>query len=373
MERVTDFVEATASFEQWLGERITLVGDDLREKHRVMASGLFPFLRATFYRWAQLWPVRCPDLALAPRVLAVGDLHLENFGTWRDREGRLCWGVNDFDEACPLAYTNDLVRLAASLLAAVSEGDRDVRVRPACAAIVGGYQQWLMRGGQPYVLVGKPRWLWLLTRKLVRRGPGFWKKLMAAPLCHGIPFPEARKLLEDRLPERGLTYEVRQRRAGVGSLGRPRYVALAQWRGGTVAREVKAWVPSAVTWADAAAAPDEGAINRLLAASVRSHDENLQARSGWIARRLAPDCIKIELNVLPRKNLLDLLGAMGRELANIHLATPEVTPALLDDLQRRGAHDPDWLLTAAQNMAELLRTDWKAWKKAHPGGKAAAR
>ena len=30
-------------------------------------------------------------------------------------EGRLCWGIDDFDEAFPLAYTNNLVRLAASL------------------------------------------------------------------------------------------------------------------------------------------------------------------------------------------------------------------------------------------------------------------
>ena len=47
-------------------------------------------------------------------MLAVGDLHVENFGTWRDADGRLCWGINDFDEADRLPYTNDLVRLAAS-------------------------------------------------------------------------------------------------------------------------------------------------------------------------------------------------------------------------------------------------------------------
>jgi hypothetical protein len=46
--------------------------------------------------------------------MAVGDLHLENFGIWRDAEGRLVWGVNDFDEAHPMAFTNDLVRLAVS-------------------------------------------------------------------------------------------------------------------------------------------------------------------------------------------------------------------------------------------------------------------
>ena len=47
-------------------------------------------------------------------VLAIGDLHLENFGTWRDAEGRLVWGINDFDEAWALPYTNDLIRLATS-------------------------------------------------------------------------------------------------------------------------------------------------------------------------------------------------------------------------------------------------------------------
>ena len=39
----------------------------------------------------------------------VGDLHVENYGTWRDAEGRLVCGNNDFDETCPLPYTNDVV------------------------------------------------------------------------------------------------------------------------------------------------------------------------------------------------------------------------------------------------------------------------
>ena len=63
-----------------------------------MKEGPFPFLRATFYRWAQTWPEVSPETFAAPVALAVGDLHVENFGTWRDVEGRLIWGVNDFDE-----------------------------------------------------------------------------------------------------------------------------------------------------------------------------------------------------------------------------------------------------------------------------------
>ena len=55
------------------------------------------------------------------RSLGVGDLHVENFGTWRDAESRLVWGINDFDEACCLPYTQDLVRLAASARFAVQE------------------------------------------------------------------------------------------------------------------------------------------------------------------------------------------------------------------------------------------------------------
>src|SRR5438309_927135 len=111
-------VAATTRYEAWLAERIPLVKPDLELKHHAMSAGIFPFLRATFYRWAARWRALVGDVAAAPTVLAVGDLHVENFGTWRDAEGRLVWGVNDFDEAWPLPYTNDLVRLATSALVA---------------------------------------------------------------------------------------------------------------------------------------------------------------------------------------------------------------------------------------------------------------
>src|SRR5258707_1212093 len=107
--------KATAGYEAWLREQLDEVIDpDLEFKHAEMKRAVFPFLRATFYRWAQVWPALCPEEADAPQVLAVGDLHVENFGTWRDLEGRLIWGVNDFDEASWLPYTIDLIRLATS-------------------------------------------------------------------------------------------------------------------------------------------------------------------------------------------------------------------------------------------------------------------
>jgi len=75
---------------------------DVALKNAHMAESPFAFFRARLdYRWLQLWHANCADVVGAPKVLAVGDLHIENFGTWRDQEGRLIWGVNDLDEAWP--------------------------------------------------------------------------------------------------------------------------------------------------------------------------------------------------------------------------------------------------------------------------------
>jgi hypothetical protein len=101
--------KANAAYDRWLRREIRgkVVAADLRKKREKMASGPFPFLRATYWRWAETILDICPDLADAPTTLAVGDIHLENFGVWLDDDGRLIWGVNDFDEAasCPTRST----------------------------------------------------------------------------------------------------------------------------------------------------------------------------------------------------------------------------------------------------------------------------
>ena len=110
-----DIRQATASYEIWLRGCTRVVESDLKSKHEQMRKDPFLFFRGTYYRWTQLWPEVCEEVIRAPKVLSVGDLHVGSFGTWRDSEGRLCWGVDDFDDAYPLPYTNDLVRLAASV------------------------------------------------------------------------------------------------------------------------------------------------------------------------------------------------------------------------------------------------------------------
>jgi uncharacterized protein (DUF2252 family) len=51
----------------------------------------------------------------ADRIWIHGDLHVENFGTYLNSDGRLIFDVNDFDEAYVGRFTWDLQRFAASL------------------------------------------------------------------------------------------------------------------------------------------------------------------------------------------------------------------------------------------------------------------
>src|SRR3979411_2054186 len=109
------FRKDNAAYEAWLGTHGKGGKKKIKFKHHKMKKSAFIFLRATYSRFARQIGKWCPELMDAPQVLSVGDLHLENFGTWRDADGRLVWGVNDFDEAAEMPYPLDLVRLAASI------------------------------------------------------------------------------------------------------------------------------------------------------------------------------------------------------------------------------------------------------------------
>src|ERR1700731_1128909 len=135
-----NIVKATRKFEDWLRLQIRLVEPDLRFKHAQMAAALFPFFRATFSRSVEMCGEGCASRGPVPQILSVGDLHVENFGTWRDTDGRLVWGVNDFDEACVYPYTMDLVRLATSALLATRENRLAMKPKGSAAGILGGYE-----------------------------------------------------------------------------------------------------------------------------------------------------------------------------------------------------------------------------------------
>ncbi|HEX4347750.1 MAG TPA: DUF2252 family protein [Vicinamibacterales bacterium] len=352
---MTGLVESTQRFERWLAQQTPIVRPDLALKHERMAESPFVLLRGTFYRWVELFAERCPSAFSAPVIPVIGDLHVENFGTWRDSEGRVAWGVNDVDEACVLPYTNDLVRLATSAVLAGGRGKFELTPRDICGLILDGYLDALDEGGDPVVLAERRRWM----RKIIfseQRDPRvFWPKLAAGRRASGA-IPNA--VLKASMPDPDITYRVVKRVAGVGSLGRQRFVALAEWRGALVAREVKAWVPSAATWATGKASAGYDGMT-LLAKAVRAPDPFYATRNGWVVRRLAPDCSRIELEELPdERDEERLLRTMGWETANIHLG--KRAPGVRVDLKSRPKR---WLESAALTMAEFVDADWREWKR----------
>jgi hypothetical protein len=352
--------KATADFERWLAKRLPVIRQDIALKHQSMAEAAFPFFRATFYRWLQHWPEVCAGLAKAPAVLAIGDLHIENFGTWRDEEGRLIWGVNDLDEAWPGAYTLDLVRLTTSAYLAISGEHLSLTRREAADAIEEGYRDALAAGGKAFVLAEHHQWLRLLATSKLRDPVGFWEKMQQCrPLTAKTP-QEAVKLIEASFPQPRSPYQLRRRVAGLGSLGHPRILALSSWQGAFVAREAKGIRTSAWAWCRGISS-EEVYGAKLVERAIRVKDPCVRFHGHWLVRRLAPDCSRIELASLPReRDEARLLYDMGWETANMHFGSPQAIAKVKRDLAaRRGK----WLHKASKSMFKVTLKDWEDWRR----------
>jgi hypothetical protein len=361
------FADDNAAYEAWLATQCDVVAEDVKAKHKVMKDSAFMFLRATYFRWARQIPQILPELMDAPRVLSIGDLHLENFGTWRDSDGRFVWGVNDFDEAAVMPWVLDLVRLTASIRLAP---DRAVSSRRAAELLIAGYLEGL-DVPQPALLDEGEIWLRPYAIGSELESGKFWKKLddkEKYPLIGGKPAGKpprnAMQVLNASLPQGATNIRYRRRVAGGGSLGRPRYVAIADWRGGRVLREVKALVPSAWTWVHGA---QPSGLLQLAKGKYRASDPVFDVQGKWIVRRLAPDSRKIELGENAKRNLeSSFLEAMGFDLASVHAAGSAGATALRRDLKRRPR---GWLYHAAKTAAAAVEKDFAAWKGRKHGGR----
>lgn len=361
--------DITKRYEQWMRERLPYVEEEhLKSKYKQMAktgkSAAFKFLRGTFYLWSIRFRQELPELMAppVPCVIGIGDVHVENFGTWRDAEGRLVWGANDVDEATGMPCTQDLVRLMTSAALA----GLDIDTGDVVEQVLNGYRSQLISGARPFVLAfaDEQSWqeqLWRLARARTADPVDWWRKLDSKlELPTRQPSAEVLELLSGGFPAgpvTGLSWQTRE--AGMGSLGRPRLVASGTWYGGRVCREAKAALPSAWDWA--AGTVEEGApVGRLLASPYRSPDPYSVAVDGWSIRRLAPDSDKIDIDALEvAGDKRELLRCMGSELANIHLVS-----ASSDTLGQAMVGLDAGLLDATTTMIRVVEEDQRDFAEA---------
>ena len=127
----------------------------LVHKYALMRRSPFVFLRGScrmFYE--DLAAGRDPPLDDAPPAWGCGDLHFENFGSYKGDNRQTYFDLNDFDDGALSCATWELVRFATSVLVAAPELDltrRDARTQAGAfidahqRALAAGRARWIER------------------------------------------------------------------------------------------------------------------------------------------------------------------------------------------------------------------------------------
>jgi hypothetical protein len=349
-----DVVGLTADYEAWLSAAIPMVREDLAVKHDQLASSPMRFLRGTYYLWLVRVAALLPDLVSRPRVVSVGDLHAENFGTWRDRHGARRWGVNDLDELAWAAYPLDLLRLATSVALVPACALSPSRI---CRSIV---DEWLGAKGQPPLEIGEDRARHLRDLLPTPTPPDeYYAGLARAPEADPATLPPAVRAAVHASVDGEWEPSWHVRFAGTGSRGHPRMVAVSHRH----AREAKLLGPGTAQWA-AARSPDGPVPDPTLYPRVVEalHGPGPSLRlDGWQVRRLAPDVLRIKLDGLSTRDCERLVRSMAEAVAGVHGVDPESLAAARVDCAARADR---WLRDAVEVMVADIRTCHRQWRRA---------
>ncbi len=307
-----DLKKAYVAYEKWLGTVTEVDKVGLTFRREAMTQSAFAFLRGNFFLWHEQFYALASKKLRGPSQLVVGDLHVDNFGTWRDRDGRWIWGINDFDQVCDGWVGSDLARLAVSAKLALNLEGHAIEVNEILRNISKGYANCLEKGGRPVVLDSEYFWLFELAVAASKTPSDFWQHLSEQATPKQVP-TKVKSLLMSSLPQGSEPVRFFHREAGLGGLGMPRVGVQASWRGGFVCREAKAAAP-----------PLPGTtkivIPQLLRKAIRCPDPDFALTDNWIIRRLAHDQAGIEFSRLRKdKEIHRILELMGWETANIHL------------------------------------------------------
>jgi uncharacterized protein (DUF2252 family) len=247
----------------------------LRLKVARMADSPFSFFRGTFHLYARdvidrLYGAMPLLSGEGAELELVGDLHSENYGTYKAEDGVVHYDINDFDETTHGRLDLDVCRLATSLFLAAR--DCNSSVADAVQVTLAGLQtysdsvrRFLKKGrtGEFDLKEGTateyPPVAHLIDQSAAVKRPEFIgkitevangrRRLIRSLRYFNLPENEvqqAQRLLDDyrkRMPEPPTKdfYEVEDvcgRVSGVGSMGRFRYVALVAGKGKKEARNV---------------------------------------------------------------------------------------------------------------------------------------
>src|ERR1700734_237805 len=91
-----------------------LLPDMVQLKYEAMAENAFRFFRGTCHLFYEDLAA-APALPLSPHTWICGDLHLENFGSYKGDNKLVYFDLNDFDEGLLGPASCEVVRMVASI------------------------------------------------------------------------------------------------------------------------------------------------------------------------------------------------------------------------------------------------------------------
>lgn len=231
------------------GRRVEL----LALKYRKMAASPFGYFRGTNHLFHADWP-GAAWLERMPAAWLNGDLHIENFGTYRGDNRLVYFDIGDFDDGALGPIGRDLMRFLVGVHMAGHEMGFGARranelgrlfLAAYRAALIDGKARWIERrtaGGVIGELLGKlerrTQGDLLAKRTETRKGrrrlrTDNGKALALDPAERARVTGFMKRFAEDRAyPRFFKVLDVAQRVAGVGTLGLKRYVVLVEGDGG---------------------------------------------------------------------------------------------------------------------------------------------
>jgi uncharacterized protein (DUF2252 family) len=376
----------------------------LAMKFAKMAGSPFIFLRGACHLFHDALP-KTGVFRSAPLAWCCGDLHFENYGSYKGDNRLVYFDINDFDEAALAPVTWDIVRLLTSiqcgadaLRATTAEALAASRscVDAYRSAILGAKPLWV----EPETSVGLVNDLMsslhlrerasFLDKRTIRKGR---RRSLRLDGIKALPASAAQKAAVTQFmagfaaaqpsPKFYEVIDVGRRIAGTGSLGVQRFVVLVEGKGspdGNYLLDIKEARPSAMAphlsrlgigqpkW------PDEAVRVATVQKRMQAVDHaflHAVKLDGLpcVLKGLQPSEDRVAIGDWGTKldRLREVVATMGRVLAWDQLrASGRSGSSNADDLVAFASHG-DWVgdvLEAAMEMTQATREQWKIFTDA---------
>jgi uncharacterized protein (DUF2252 family) len=319
-----------------------------KSKYDKMKKDPFSFFRGSCHLFHEDWPLGT-KIDRSPQIFICGDLHLENFGTYKGANRQVYFGINDFDEGMYASLTRDITRLAVSVLLVGKMLGLEKADRSALAtSLLDNYRQTLLTGQRQNLKEAKGIVGNLLVKSAARSRLDLLKKYLGDVDSDKLQ-EKADKILaiDDNKRDQVLAvyygwakqqpkpdfYEcldIKRRLAGLGSLGVDRYLLLVAGKGKHQRylldlKEQPASIASPAIWSSSARRVLTVQSLRQSPVPALLGELSIEQKS-FTLRELQPsqDKIACEAENISQHDLQQLVQTVGQVTAWSHLQTDKL-------------------------------------------------